>query len=345
MFINYNHKWLFCFAMVLSFALLTGCIEKSDNKDGDPLVTPKKETKPVEVNHDVVHSLAVITKTFSASGVQTGQTMTLYRNHAVYQSTVFNLNSFAQVMGIINTMGVTIADHNMMYSKSSGNAGKDGVWLTNDDEDQAYTVNQFDARGLMVRTDKYSDFSGKELVKYTIYKHNFDYTIAQADGYRGDGVLNGAIRFSYSNGQLITIEGLGSDAKSLLGEIRLAYDSFGRNSSILARTKTIFGMKNNMQLLKTYSGTSSLITSVLLQDWGGNSWKTVYHSENKLNPATRHVEKTLVTNRSGDPINENDYNYCTTFLYNYMNLHSKESFYSGNETDLKGYTDYYYIPR
>ncbi|MBN2078048.1 MAG: hypothetical protein JW838_03725 [Spirochaetes bacterium] len=346
MFIICNHKWLFCFAMVLSFTLLTGCIEKTEKNDRVSLDASNKETKADELDPDAVHPLVVITKTFDASGAQTGQTMKQYGNHAAYQSTVSNLNSFAQVMGIINTAGVTIADHNMMYSKSSGNAGRDGVWLTDDDEDQAYTVNRFDARGVMVRTDTYSDFSGRELVKYTTYAHNPDHTMARADGFRGDGVLIGAMRFGYENRRLITIESFGSDATSPVAEIQLAYDSLGRNASIVARTKTMGGMKNSMQILKTYAWNSLLLTSVLLQEWGGNSWKTVYHSENKLNPATMRVEKTLVTDPSGDPINDNDYNYCTTFRYNDMNLQSKESLYSGDETGLKGHADYrYYISR
>lgn len=346
MFTIHNHKWKFCSALVMSVALLAGCIERSGNSDGVSPGASERETNAAEVDPDAVHPLAVITKTFDASGAQTGQTMKQYGSHAAYQSTVSNLNSFAQVMGIINTAGVTIADHNMMYSKSSGNAGKDGVWLTDDDGDRVYTVNRFDVRGVMVRTDTYSDFSGSELVKYTAYTHNPDHTMARADGYRGDGVLMGAMRFGYANGRLIAIESFGSDATSPVAEIRLAYDSLGRNASILARTKTPGGMRNSMQILKTYSGNSLMLTSVLLQEWDGSSWKTAYNSENKINPATWRVAKTLVTDPSGDPINDADYTYCTTFRYNEMDLQSKESSYSGDETGLRGYTEYrYYISR
>ena len=85
--------------------------------------------------------------------------------------------------------------------------------------------------------------------------------MARADGYRGDGVLMGAMRFGYANGRLIVIESFGYDATSPVAEIQLAYDSLGRNASILARTKTPGGMKNSMQILKTYSGNSLMLTS------------------------------------------------------------------------------------
>lgn len=329
-------------ASALSVAFLAGCGDDVQKKMFEA-ISKKEEEKAVASKPLQAYALTVFSMKYDLAGALTGQTMTRYRNNIVFKSTAFNISSFPQLISVINTMGAPIVDANILNIKSSGGSGKDGIWFSGDDADQSYTLNQFDARGVLLRTDKYNDFEGKNLLKYAIYTMNTDGSISRVDSYRGDDVIKGSIRFLYEKGLLCVIEGYGADGKSIVGDIVISYDSLNRNTLIVARKVSSSKLKNNMRLVKTYSGNSLMPDSVNMQSWTGRSWETVYTSVNTLDPAGARVNKMLVTDGSGGPVNEKDIDYCTTFQYNNNNLHVRESMFSGNEKNLKGYTTYYYI--